>query len=417
MNTSEKTKLDWITVFMYLTLALFGWLSVYSSSYSEINGNIFPLSSIAGKQLFFIIISIILGSLILLTDSKIIPKIGYLAYIFTVGCLILVLIFGKEVGGAKAWFKFGSFGLQPSEFAKVGTILAIAKFINKQNLYFDKFSVLVKVGVIIFIPTTLILLQPDAGSALIYMSLIIMFFREGLPLRYIISIILIIILSLITIIVGVNASLILLITLTIILGYLLKKNKQRLILALLFFIGYSTIITTVNYSYENILGAHQKERIDVIIGKEKNKLGSGYNLNQSLIAIGSGGFFGKGYLKGTQTKGNFVPEQNTDFIFCTIGEEFGFMGSLIVIILFMLFVIRLIILSEKQTSRFSRVIGYSVVSILLGHIFINIGMTIGLIPVIGIPLPFFSYGGSSMLAFTMLIFIFLRLDLSRLERF
>lgn len=416
MEKAQGISFDWFTIIVYLMLVFLGWMSIYSSSYT-LDNPLFSLNTIAGRQLAFMICSFLIGSSILFIDAKLINRLSYLTYFLAMIALVLVLFIGKEVGGAKAWFNFGKFGLQPAEFAKIGTILAIAKFLNDKDLYLDKTRTLIISTSFIIFPVLLILMQPDAGSALVYTALIIMFFREGLPLRYIASIIIVGVLSILTLIIGVSSSIIVLILLTVVLAYLLKKQKKKIMIILIFFIICASVISGVNYTYEQILRPHQKERIDLIIGKEKNELGSGYNLKQSLIAIGSGGFIGKGYLKGTQTKGNFVPEQDTDFIFCTIGEEFGFIGSTLVITLLLTLIIRIILLSEKQTSRFNRIIGYSLASILFAHIFINIGMTTGIVPVIGIPLPFFSYGGSSLLAFSMLLFIFIKFDSCRMERF
>ena len=416
MQKTQRISFDWFTIILYLTLVFLGWMSIYSSSYT-LDSPVFSLNTIAGRQLAFIIGSLLIGSSILLIDAKLINRLSYVVYLLTVIALVLVLFIGKEVGGAKAWFNFGKFGLQPAEFAKIGTILAIAKFLNDKDIYLDTTrTLIISISFIIF-PVLLILIQPDAGSALVYTALIIMFYREGLPLRYIIGVIIVGILSILTLIIGVSSTIIVLIILTSILAYLLNKQKKKFMIVLIFFIMCASVISGINYTYEKVLRPHQKERIDLIIGKEKNELGSGYNLRQSLIAIGSGGFIGKGYLKGTQTKGNFVPEQDTDFIFCTIGEEFGFLGSGLVITLLLTLIIRIILLSEKQTSRFGRIIGYSLASILFAHIFINIGMTTGLVPVIGIPLPFFSYGGSSLLAFSMLLCIFMKFDSCRMERF
>ena len=416
MPTTQRTSFDWFTIIVYIILVFLGWMSIYSSSYN-IDAPLLSLNTIAGRQFAFMICAFLIGSSILFIDAKLINRLSYFSYFLTMIALILVLFIGKEVGGAKAWFNFGKFGLQPAEFAKIGTILGIAKFLNDQDLYLDKTRTLMITTSFIIFPVLLILMQPDAGSALVYTSLTIMFYREGLPLRYIISMIIIGVLAILTLIIGVSNSIIVLIILTSILAYLLKKQKKKFMIILIFFIVCAIVISGVNYTYEKILRPHQKERIDLIIGKEKNELGSGYNLKQSLIAIGSGGFLGKGYLKGTQTKGNFVPEQDTDFIFCTIGEEFGFIGSIIVVTLLLTLIVRIILLSEKQTSRFSRIIGYSLASILFAHMFINIGMTTGLVPVIGIPLPFFSYGGSSLLAFSTLLFIFIKFDSCRMERF
>jgi len=418
MHRIKTYKLDTISIIIYLLLVFLGCLSIYSSSFNpNIETPLLSLNTIIGRQLFFVLAALIISVFILLVDFKIIFRLSYVIYFSSIIALVLVLFIGKEVGGAKAWFDFGKFGLQPAEFAKFGTILGIAKFMHDGDIYINKLKELFIISLMLLIPCLLIMKQPDAGSALVYGSLIIMFFREGLQLRYIFSIITICLLTFLTMIIGVNYTIIFLTFITFILLYFLKKNKKTFIPALLFFILSASIISGVNYTYENVLQAHQKERIDIILGKENNKLGSGYNLNQSLIAIGSGGFVGKGYLEGTQTKFNFVPEQNTDFIFCTIGEEFGFIGSLIIIILFTILIIRIILLSEQQTSRFSRIVGYSLSSVLFAHVLINISMTIGLMPVIGIPLPFFSYGGSSLLAFSILFFVFIKLDTYRIERF
>lgn len=418
MRKIKSYKIDWFTVLIYLILVCLGWFSIYSSSYSlESEATFLSTRSLAMKQLAFIIFSFLLNVIILLIDIKLIVRLAYLIYVFCIIALILVLFVGKEVGGAKAWFDFGPFGLQPSEFAKFGTILAISKFIHDKDIYLNKSKDILIIMSLIFIPSLLILKQPDAGSALIYGSLIIMFFREGIPMRYILTVTIVAIMSLLTIIIGVNYTVLFLIIITLVFTYFLTRHKKTLIPALIFFIINASLISGVNYSYENILQPHQKERIDIILGKEENDLGSGYNLNQSLIAIGSGGVIGKGYLNGTQTKFNFVPEQNTDFIFCTIGEEFGFLGSLLVILLFTMLILRIFMLSEQQTSRFSRVLGYSLGGVLFAHISINISMTIGIMPVIGIPLPFFSYGGSSLLAFSILLFSFIKLDTYRIERF
>ena len=417
MREQNEITFDKLTVILYFIIVFIGWLSIYSSSYNDSVSSIISINTIAGKQLLFIIISILSSIFLLLIDVKILLRLSYIIYLINILSLILVLLIGKEVGGAKAWFQFGGFGLQPAEFAKLGTILVISKFINDNEIYLDSLKNLLIIITFILIPSFLILLQPDAGSSLIYGSLIIMFFREGLQLRYIISIITTVVLALLTIIIGVSKTIIGLIIVAFMLFVFLKKQPKKLMISLIFFISCSLIISSVNYTYENILESHQKERIDILIGKEENKLGSGYNLNQSLIAIGSGGLLGKGFLKGTQTKGNFIPEQNTDFIFCTIGEEFGFLGSLTIILLFLALIIRIIILSEKQYSRISRVFGYCLASILFTHVVINIGMTIGIVPVIGIPLPFLSYGGSSMLTFSIMLFFFLKLNSLKLERF
>ena len=417
MRSTNKISYDKILICIYSALLFIGYFSIYSSSFSGTETKILTVSTISGKQLIFILVSLITGLLILLTDVKFIIRSSYFLYALSIISLILVLIFGKEVGGAKAWFSIGGFGFQPSEFVKLTTILSISKYIHDNEIYLNSLKNIIKISLFIMIPAILILLQPDAGSTLVFLGLVIMIFREGFQNRYVFSIVITSLFSILTILIGVSKTIIFLIFCTVIFFVFLKKYSKRLMLSFIFFITCSIIISGINFSYENILQPHQKERIDIIIGKEKNKLGSGYNLNQSLIAIGSGGITGKGFLKGTQNKGNFVPEQNTDFIFCTIGEEFGFVGSLITLSLFFSLILRIIYLSEKQYSRLNRVYGYSLASIIFTHVFVNIGMTVGLVPVIGIPLPFLSYGGSSMLSFSLMFFLFLKLNASKLERF
>tara|TARA_B100000963_G_scaffold289390_1_gene258873 strand:+ start:1348 stop:2601 length:1254 start_codon:yes stop_codon:yes gene_type:complete len=417
MGDTNKISFDKILICIYSALVFIGYFSIYSSSFSGTETKILTVTTISGKQLIFILLSLITGLLILLTDLKLIIRSSYFLYALSIISLILVLIFGKEVGGAKAWFSIGGFGFQPSEFVKLTTILSISKYIHDNEIYLNSLKNIIKISLFIMIPAFLILLQPDAGSTLVFLGLVIMIFREGFQNRYVFGIVITSLFSVLTILIGVSKTIIFLIFCTLIFFIFLKKYSKRLMLSLIFFITCSTIISGINFSYENILQPHQKERIDIIIGKEKNKLGSGYNLNQSLIAIGSGGITGKGFLKGTQNKGNFVPEQNTDFIFCTIGEEFGFVGSLVTLSLFFSLILRIIYLSEKQYSRLNRVYGYSLASIIFTHVFVNIGMTIGLVPVIGIPLPFLSYGGSSMLSFSLMFFLFLKLNASKLERF
>lgn len=417
MKRANKISFDKILICIYSALLFIGYFSIYSSSFSGTETKILTVSTISGKQLIFILVSLITGILILLTDVKFIIRSSYFLYASSIISLILVLIFGKEVGGAKAWFSIGGFGFQPSEFVKLTTILSISKYIHDNEIYLNSLKNIIKISLFIMIPAFLILLQPDAGSTLVFLGLVIMIFREGFQNRYVFSIGITSLFSILTILIGVSKTIIFLIFCTVIFFVFLKKYSKRLMLSFVFFITCSVIISGINFSYENILQPHQKERIDIIIGKEKNKLGSGYNLNQSLIAIGSGGITGKGFLKGTQNKGNFVPEQNTDFIFCTIGEEFGFIGSLITLSLFFSLILRIIYLSEKQYSRLNRVYGYSLASIIFTHVFVNIGMTVGLVPVIGIPLPFLSYGGSSMLSFSLMFFLFLKLNASKLERF
>jgi len=461
--------LDWITVFLYLVLVMLGWINIYAAVYSDEHQSILDMGQRYGKQLIWIIAGIILAIMVLTIDSKFFAAFATHIYIITILLLVAVLIFGKEVNGARAWFEFGSVALQPAELGKFATNLAIAKCISQFDFKIQKLRSYLTLGAIIALPAILIIMQNDTGSALVFAVLIFVFFREGLSgmvlfwgfaaaalfvlslvldefklLLFLLSIsvaaygvlrlsikealigILAIIgtfglIWLIDAIIGLGGSpfQLLLITTVIIavlfIAFGIFYHVKQVWSILLFFIFAIGISMSVNYFYKNVLIIHQRNRIDEVLGIKTDKLGAGYNVNQSKIAIGSGGITGKGFLNGTQTKYNFVPEQSTDFIFCTVGEEWGFLGSTFVVGLFLILLIRLITLAERQRSQFSRVYGYGVACILFFHIAINISMTIGLAPVIGIPLPFFSYGGSSLWAFTILLFIFLRLDASRTE--
>ncbi len=329
--------------------------------------------------------------------------------------LVAVLLVGKEIAGSRSWFQAGSFSLQPSEFAKFATCLALAKYLSTINVDMSKFKTKFVSTFIIIFPALLILLQHDTGSALVFFSLILVLFREGLSGSLLMIGVVIAILFILALLIN-KFILIGVLAIIAVMVYLLNRDvRKKLIWIIGAFIMASAYIYSVNYAFENVLEPHQKKRINVLIGKEKDIRGAGYNIHQSKIAIGSGGFTGKGFLKGTQTKFDFVPEQSTDFIFCTVGEEWGYIGSFILIILFVGLLIRLIFLAERQRSKFSRIYGYCVASILFFHFAVNIGMTIGLFPVIGIPLPFISYGGSSLWGFTILLFIFIKLDSIRLE--
>ena len=331
-------------------------------------------------------------------------------------CLLIgVLIVGKEIGGAKSWFDLGSFSMQPSEFAKIGALLALSKFLSQLNVNLQEKTTQIKAFLIIAFPIVLILLQPDAGSAIVFTSLLLVLFREGISSTYLIGSCSAIVLFIIALKFETQTTMLIVMVMSIILGYLLKKNRQSIKPALIGLVLALGFTQSVDHIYTEVLRPHQRNRIDLILGKIEDIRGIGYNLHQSKIAIGSGGFLGKGFIGGTQTKFNFVPEQSTDFIFCTIGEEWGFIGSIITIGGFSLLLFRLIILAERQRSVFSRVFGYGVASILFCHFFINIAMTIGIMPVIGIPLPFFSYGGSSLWGFSILLFIFIKLDAYRMD--
>ncbi|NEW82526.1 MAG: FtsW/RodA/SpoVE family cell cycle protein [Mariniphaga sp.] len=461
--------LDWITVFLYLVLVMLGWVNIYAAVYSDEHQSIMDIGQRYGKQLIWIIAGIILAIMVLTIDSKFFAAFATHIYIFTILLLVAVLIFGKEVNGARAWFEFGSVALQPAELGKFATNLAIAKCISQFDFKIQKLRSYLTLSAIIALPAILIIMQNDTGSALVFAVFILVFFREGLSgmvlfwgfaaaALFVLSLLLdefkllIFLLSisvatygvlrlsikealiglfaivgtfgliwLIDVLFGLGGSpfQLLLITTAIIavlfIAFGIFYHVKQVWRIVLFFIFAVSISMSVNYFYKNVLIIHQRNRIDEVLGIKTDKLGAGYNVNQSKIAIGSGGITGKGFLNGTQTKYNFVPEQSTDFIFCTVGEEWGFLGSTFVVGLFLILLIRLITIAERQRSQFSRVYGYGVACILFFHIAINISMTIGLAPVIGIPLPFFSYGGSSLWAFTILLFIFLRLDASRTE--
>ena len=414
-NKSFFANIDWSLVLIYLLMLLFGWINIYAANYGEGVLNLITMDAEPGKQLFWIATSCIWIFFILLLDGKFYTTFSYLIYAFMVLLLIGVLFIGKEIGGAKSWYDLGSFSMQPSEFAKVGVLLALSKYLSQLNLNLNKIETQLRALAILAFPIVLIMLQPDAGSAIVFASLFLVLFREGIPAIYLTIIGLAISLFIVTLKFESTVAMIVTTIIAALFAYLLKKGGNSIkpaILSLVLGLGF---IQSVGYLYNEILRPHQRSRIDLILGKIDDIQGAGYNLYQSKIAIGSGGFSGKGFLDGTQTKFNFVPEQSTDFIFCTIGEEWGFMGSLITIALFTGLLFRIIFLAERQRSTFSRVYGYGVATILFCHFFINIAMTIGVMPVIGIPLPFFSYGGSSLWGFSILLFIFIKLDAYRMD--
>lgn len=406
--------LDWLTIGLYFALVLIGWISIYAAEYTE-NSSILDMNENYGKQLLWIGTSIVIILGLLIIDAKFYSTFSFIIYLATLFLLIAVLLFGKEIAGSKSWFQIGGFSLQPAEFAKFATSLAIAKHLSKFDLDVIKLKPRATSAIIIILPALLILLQGDTGSAMVYSALILVLFREGLSgILLIIGLIaaaLFIIALLINkfIIIGILAA----ISGLIFWVYRNKKGVLKWVIGL--YILSAGFVFSVDYAFENVLEPHHKNRINVLLGIKKDIRGAGYNVHQSKIAIGSGGITGKGFLNGTQTKFKFVPEQSTDFIFCTIGEEWGFLGSLVLIMLFVALLIRLIVMAERQRSQFSRIYGYAVASIIFFHFAVNIGMTIGLFPVIGIPLPFISYGGSSLWGFTILLFIFVKLDSVRLE--
>ena len=396
-------------------LILMGWLNIYAAVFNEEHRSIFDITQRYGKQLIWIAATVILILVILIIDPKFFSTFAYGIYALSLLFLIGVLIFGKEISGSRSWFQIGSLGIQPSEFAKFATALALSKYLSTFNFSLQKVKSLIISLVIILTPAILIFLQNDTGSAIIFIAFILVLYREGLSGSIMITGIAIIVLFLLTLLIHELYIIGGLFLLSLVLLFFIKRTTGNILKLSLIFIISALFVFSVNFAFDNLLGEHQQTRIRVLIGIEKDIHGAGYNVHQSKIAIGSGGFAGKGYLKGTQTKYNFVPEQDTDFIFCTVGEEWGFLGSFVVVSLFILLLYKLIRMAERQKSNFSRIYGYCVISIIFFHFLINIGMTIGLMPVIGIPLPFFSYGGSSLWAFTILLFIFIRQDAYRLQ--
>jgi len=468
-RNSIYANLDYISVLLWILMIGFGWMNIYSANIMEADDGIFDFSQRFGKQLIWIGASILLALLMLVIDAKFYIYFSYLLYVLLLGILLGVLVFGTEINGAKSWFVIGGFQLQPSEFAKPLTALALANLLTSHSYNMRKFWHLVKALSIIAAPPLLILFQPDLGSVLVYSAFILVLFREGFSANVMLMLAALGLLFVTTLLLDKALILLLLVFVTLIIymavarsvkkgmvnglmlglvfgvlygiNYLLKTEFSLFILGLAALVPVALVITvkgfrlreyaqmkilvgliisiafiiSVDFAMNKVLKPHQQHRIYVTLGMEDDPQGVGYNVNQSKIAIGSGGFSGKGYLKGTQTKLHFVPEQSTDFIFCTVGEEWGFLGTSFVILLYVGFLLRMIFLAERQRSSFSRIFGYGFISVMLIHFMVNIGMTIGLLPVIGIPLPFFSYGGSSLWTFTMFLFIFLRLDASRLE--
>lgn len=411
-------RLDWLTVTLYSILVLMGLFNIYAAIYDIDNPTaFFSLSNNVGKQMIFIGVAVILAISILAVDYKIYDTLSYPLWGLFVLLLIVVLFVAREVNGAKSWIELGAFRFQPSEFTKFATALSVAKYVSRPNFKIGKLKDAFAISMIIGIPALLIIVQGDMGTAMVFSIFILVLFREGM--------------SPIPLLLGVSAAVIFLLALlvqnhlyfwapvgilTTLILVLNRKNVKRMVLVLTTGILVVGMFESVDYAFDNFLRPHQQNRILVLLNPNADPLGAGWNVTQSKIAIGSGGFTGKGYLNGTQTKFDFVPEQSTDFIFCTIGEEQGWLGSMVLIVLFTALLLRIIQLAERQKWRFARVYGYSVATILFFHFAVNIGMTIGLFPVIGIPLPFFSYGGSSLISFTIMLFIFLALDANRMHR-
>lgn len=410
--------IDWILVLFFIVLIFLGWINIYAASVTNTSGNILDFSTLYGKQLQWIGLSVVLIVIIIAIDSKFYERFSGVFYIVSMLSLIGLFLFGTTVNGATSWYNLGFSSIQPSEFSKVAMVLFLANFLNEPNRDLSNFKTQLSAFSILLLPAVLITLQPDAGSALIYFSLLFVLYREGLPVIYLVLGFLAIFLFLITLYFGFKSSIIIIFSLiTLLFVYLLNTKKIHFsrewpkILILYIFIG--LFLFSVDYVFNNIFEQRHRDRFSVLLGENLDTKGVGYNTNQSMITIGSGGLTGKGFLEGDRTQGHFVPEQDTDYIFSTVGEEWGFIGSSAVIIIFIAFILHLIRVAERQKSKFSRVFGYSVATIFFFHFMINIGMVIGLLPTIGIPLPFFSYGGSSLWGFTILLFIFIRLDADR----
>jgi rod shape determining protein RodA len=420
---SVLKRIDWLTVLFYLLLVGIGWVNIYSSTFSESSSSIFDFNQLYGKQLFFIAICFVSIIIILALEASFYERFSSILYIISLILLLGLFVFGKTIAGATSWYDLGFFNLQPSEIAKFTAALALAKYLSDIQTDIKRRKDQLYALLIIIIPALLIIPQPDPGSALVFFSLVFVLFREGLPLFYLGIAFMAVLIFITTLMFGtiwVSIGLAVLIAI-----FLLTKRtsfKVPMVPLISFFVISIVFSLSVNFVFENVFEQRHRDRFSLWLRLEKDpaKLEEirktiGYNTYQSEKAIESGGFFGKGFLEGTRTKGDFVPEQHTDYIFSTVGEEWGFVGTSTVVILFTLLLLRLVYLAERQKSDFSRMYGYGVISILLIHYFINIGMVIGVLPTIGIPLPFFSYGGSGLLAFTALLFIFLKLDANRLN--
>jgi len=407
-NQSVKNNIDWISVFIYIALVTLGWLNIYSSSLLSTDGTY-------EKQLIFIACTIPLIFVVLFVDGKFYEK--YASIIFGVALLSLagLFLFGKTIAGQRCWYAIGSFTIQPSEFAKAATSLALAKYLSDSQINLKETNRQIQALAIVFLPVVLILPQPDPGSALIYSVFIIVLFREGLPSWYVWTGFITILLFVLTLILEPYVVILIALGVLTIIHFKGRAVDRNLLLSAILLVLISGFVLSVDYVFDNVFKQHHRDRFNILLGKSVDMKGIGYNTNQSEIAIGSGGWIGKGFLEGTQTKGGFVPEQHTDYIFTTVGEEWGFAGSLTVILLFAGLLLRVIYLAERQKTKFSRVYGYCVAGILFIHFFVNIAMVVGIFPTIGVPLPFFSYGGSGLWGFTILLFIFLKMDANKVN--
>ena len=415
-NQSVTNNLDWISIVIYFALVIMGWLNIYSSSLSSIEQetSIFDFSQIYGKQFMFIILTIPLIFIVLSVDGKFYEKFSSVIYVIGLLSLAGLYVFGKTVKGQANWYSFGSFGIQPSEFVKVATAMALAKYLSDVQINLKDLNRQIQALGILFLP--ILLIAPhDPGSALIFSVFILVLYREGLPSWYVWTGFITLILFVLALIIKPLILTIIALVVILFVYYRSRMINRNWILSALVFVMIGGFVFSVDYVFVNVFKQHHRDRFNILLGKEVDMKGIGYNTNQSEIAIGSGGWFGKGYLEGTQTKGGFVPEQHTDYIFTTVGEEWGFLGSLFIIGLFLCLIMRIIYLAERQKTKFSRVYGYCVAAVLFIHFFVNIAMVAGIFPTIGVPLPFFSYGGSGLWGFTILLFIFLKMDANKVN--
>ncbi len=415
-NVDILSEIDWFTVLLFYCLVLFGWLNIYAADYDEnVVQSIFSLTVNSGKQLIFIGFTVIIVTFILAIDFKFYNTFAYVIYGVIMLMLVGVMLFAREINGARSWIQIGQFSLQPSELAKFATALALARYMSAQDFKIKKVRNQVGITFIIGLPMALIVLQGDLGTALVFSAFILVLFREGMSPVLLIAGISMAALFILTLLMKQTTLFISIGVIGLVVILASEKTFKRIAIIIAGVLLIAVTIKGIDYAFYKILKPHQQNRILVLLNPNIDPLGAGWNVTQSKIAIGSGGLSGKGFLKGTQTKFDFVPEQSTDFIFCTIGEEHGWIGSLVLISLFITLLLRIIYIAERQKQRFTRIFGYAVASILFLHFTINIGMTIGLFPVIGIPLPFFSYGGSSLVAFTIFLFILLKLDAHRVQ--
>lgn len=415
-NVDILSEIDWFTVLLFYCLVLFGWLNIYAADYDEnVVQSIFSLTVNSGKQLIFIGFTVIIVTFILAIDFKFYNTFAYVIYGVIMLMLVGVMLFAREINGARSWIQIGQFSLQPSELAKFATALALARYMSAQDFKIKKVRNQVGMTFIIGLPMALIVLQGDLGTALVFSAFILVLFREGMSPVLLIAGISMAALFILTLLMKQTTLFISIGVIGLVVILASEKTFKRIAIIIAGVLLIAVTIKGIDYAFYKILKPHQQNRILVLLNPNIDPLGAGWNVTQSKIAIGSGGLSGKGFLKGTQTKFDFVPEQSTDFIFCTIGEEHGWIGSLVLISLFITLLLRIIYIAERQKQRFTRIFGYAVASILFLHFTINIGMTIGLFPVIGIPLPFFSYGGSSLVAFTIFLFILLKLDAHRVQ--